>query len=435
MGVRFSLVYPTRHRPAFIRQALRFLEKQEYQNFEVIVSDNYVDSELSCENECRSASIESLKYVRPPHPVSMVENWNYALQFASGDYICYFTDKMFLLPHTLSITSDCILKSQPEIVSWVDNSYTAKNFPDYFGEGVYIEAPTSIPSGTEFCAYDPHEELSKKGLAYVSRNEQDKASYARGKICFGAYSLELCNRIAQKTETLFHDICPDYTSMVLALSLAKSAAEIGTPGIVHINTDFSNGGQVAIHDEFALRFLNDSGNPQEILGELLVPGLYCSPHNIVARDYWMLKKKFGLNFQFDLINWLVYITEDLDIPGRQWSSKEVKEQQHRILHSFIANLPATDQHTYRTRLRSRHQKQEELERTQQRMLVQHARANNRKIIVQNVKRIAKAIIKAIVPQIVIKKLSAWLPAPRATKPSNTVPAPSYYRSHLEEILK
>lgn len=407
MGVRFSLVYPTRHRPAFIKQALRFLEKQKYQNFEVIISDNYLDPALSCENECRNSSLASLKYVHPPEPVDMVGNWNYALQFASGDYICYFTDKMFLLPDILSLANRCIEKSRSEIVNWTDNTYTPKKIPDYFGEGTYNEAANSVPIRADFTACDPREELSKKGRAHVSRNEQDKSSYASGKICFGAYSSELCNRIVSRTGTLFHNVSPDYTSMILGLSMAGSAARLARPGIVHINTDLSNGGQGAIHDELALKFLNDFSNKEEILGNYLVPGLYSSPHNGVSHDYLTLKKKYGLGFEFDRINWLVYITEDLDVEGRQWSTKEVENHQRGILQSFIDNLPKDDQLKYQKRLAER------------------ARTIKRQARPTNLRR----IIKAIVPEIVIKTLIRSL-----SKPQPSTLRPNVFPT-IEDILK
>ena len=354
MSPRFSLVYPTRHRPAFVRQALRFLESQEFSDFEVIVSDNWVNPALSCEKECRSAALTNLKYVHPPQPLGMVENWSYPLQFASGEYICYFTDKMFLLPHTLRSANDCIEKSGVEIVSWTDNSYTPKSFPDYFGEGLYEIAASGARS--EHILYDPREELSKKGRAVVSRNEQDKSSYARGKICFGAYAAPLCERIVKKAGALFHKISPDYTSMILGLSMASSAAEINQPGIVHVNTDLSNGGQSAIHDELALAYLRELGDAEKTSSRFLVPGLYASIHNVVTHDYLALRDDFDLDFEFDRVNWLVYIAEDLNDSQRIWSSKEVEVRQQGLFRNFIEGLSPHERRAYQKRLAEREDK-------------------------------------------------------------------------------
>jgi glycosyltransferase involved in cell wall biosynthesis len=344
--VRFSLIYPTRHRPAFVRQALRFLARQRYQNFEVVVCDNYFDAALSCEAECQNSPLSNIKYVKAPRPLGMAANWNYALRYASGEYVCYFTDKMCLLPDTLSSANSCIETTGAEIVNWVDNSYFPKRFPEYFGEGTYVLGRSSAPMGADFCAYDPQKELSRRGRAEVSRGEQDRSAYVRGKICFGAYRADLCSRIVEKTGALFHEVSPDYTSMILGLCLASSAAELSEPGIVHIETDLSNGALASLRDDLAMKFLIDLGDTARILSELLVPGLYSASHNLVAHDYVTLSRKFGLNFDFDRIAWLVYITEDLDTEGRQWSSLQVQTSQRRLLKDFIEQLPSNDRLRY-----------------------------------------------------------------------------------------
>ena len=41
--MKFSLIYPTFNRPNHIKTALRFLEIQKYEDFEVVVCDNYND--------------------------------------------------------------------------------------------------------------------------------------------------------------------------------------------------------------------------------------------------------------------------------------------------------------------------------------------------------------------------------------------------------
>jgi glycosyltransferase involved in cell wall biosynthesis len=350
--VRFSLVYPTRHRPAFIREALRFAQRQSYREFEVVVCDNYVDPSLSCEEEVRRAGMANVKYVRPPEAMGMVENWNYALRYATGDYICYFTDKMLLLPDTLERAARCIEETGSEIVTWVDGTYHPDRFPDYFGTGTYT---WWADSGHEvgYTRYDPLDELSKKGRAEVARPEQDRSTYSRGKICFGAYRSDLCDRIIRRTGALFHRITPDYSSMILGLSLAGTAAEIDGPGIVHINTDLSNGGQTAVREDVALRFLDEMGDTEAMLANMLVPGLYSAGHNIVAHDYVKLKARFDLPFEFDRVNWLVYITEDLDTDGRVWSSPAVEAQQRGLLREYLEQLSADEYGRYRRKLASR----------------------------------------------------------------------------------
>ena len=339
MSARFSLVYPTRHRPEFIRQALRMLETQRHPNFEMIVCDNYVDAALSCEQICRDSSLENLVYVRPAQPVGMVENWNHALQFATGDYVCYLTDKMFVLPDALGHIERAVdAAGGPEIVSWTSDAFNPTSFADYFGDGTYFVLSAQARSRL-YRPFSPPDELDRRGRAGVSRGEQSPSDYSRGKLVFGAYRRELLQRIVQRYGALFHNISPDYTSMVLGLTEARNAIELGVSCVVSINTDISNGMLSDTNDTAALEFLSSlAGGAESILANMLVPGLYVSLHNWVAHDYLTLQRAFNISFEFNLANWLVYCREDVYRPGRRWSDARVEAEQKGLLAAFVESL-------------------------------------------------------------------------------------------------
>ena len=354
MGVRFSIVYPTRHRPAFVRQALRILEVQKYDDFEVVVSDNYVDPALSSEQICRDSGLANLRYVRPPEPVGMVENWNYALQFATGEYVGYLTDKMFVLPGALENVARAIdAAGSPEIVSWTSDAYNPTSYNDYFGDGVYVPVSPAVRSGL-YRSFSPAAALGLRGGAAVSRGEQSPADYCRGKLVFGAYRRDLVERIVHRYGALFHDINPDYTSMILGLSEAHDAIELGMSCVVSVNTDISNGQLSDTDDAAALRFLDSlGGGAERILPTLLVPGLYVSLHNWVAHDFLTLKTKFNLSFEFDVANWLVYCSEDIHRQGRRWSDPRVETEQKGILAAAFASLDPVVLATVQARIAAR----------------------------------------------------------------------------------
>lgn len=339
MSPRFSLVYPTRHRPEFVRQALRILEAQRHGSFEVIVCDNYLDPGLSCEQVCRDSSLANLSYVRPPRPVGMVENWNHSLPYATGDYVCYLTDKMFVLPDALGRIERAIdAAGAPEIVSWTSDAYNPESYADYFGDGLYF----AVSPGVRWRGYrrfSPAGELDRRGRAEVSRGEQSSADYSRGKLVFGAYRRELVQRIVERYGALFHNINPDYTSMVLGLTEARSAIELAASCVVSVNTDISNGMLSDTDDTAALRFLDSlAGGAQAIAPNLLVPGLYVSLHNWVAHDYLGLRTAFDLSFAFSEVHWLAYIVEDVHRPSRVWSDARVEAEQKGLLAAYLASL-------------------------------------------------------------------------------------------------
>lgn len=340
MATRFSIVYPTRHRPEFIRQALHILEAQGRADFEVIVSDNCVDPSRSCEQICRDSAVPNLRYVRPPEPVGMVENWTHALPYATGDYVCYLTDKMFVLPGALSRVEGAIERAgHPEIVSWVSDAYYPQSFDDYFGGGEYWVATSDERPDVEFWSFSPAGDLDRRGKAEVSRGEQTSSEYCRGKLVFGAYRRELLERILARFGGLFHNINPDYTSMVLGMTEAKSGVEMGTSCVVSVNTDISNGRLTDTSDVAMHGFLDSlAGGIEGILPNLLVPGLYASQHNEVAHDYLTLRNRFGLTFDFDATNWLAYCWEDIHRPSRVWSTPQIEAAQKGLLDNFMTSV-------------------------------------------------------------------------------------------------
>jgi hypothetical protein len=354
MSARFSLVYPTRHRPEFVRQALRILGLQRHRSFEVIVCDNFVDPALSCEQICRDSGLANLHYVRPPDPVGMVDNWNHALAFASGDYVCYLTDKMFFLPRALGRIERAISAAGgPEIVSWTSDAYNPVSNSDHLGAGSYFRMAADLRAG-EYRAFTPAADLNRRGEAAVSRQEQSPADYCRGKLVFGAYHRDLVERIVSRYGALFHNISPDYTSMVLGLTEARDAIEMSESCVVSVNTDISNGMLSDTNDAAALAFLNTlAGGAAAILPQLLVPGVYASLHNWVAHDFLTLRKAFDLGFSFSTTNWIVYASEDLHRPERTWSDPRVEAEQKGLLNEFLRSLEPSAIATVQARLAHR----------------------------------------------------------------------------------
>jgi hypothetical protein len=354
MSARFSLVYPTRDRPEFVRRALRILETQRHDDFEVIVCDNFLDPALSCEQICRESSLANLTYVRPPQPVGMVDNWTHALPSAKGEYVCYLTDKMFVLPDGLGYVEQAIDSAGgPDIVSWNSDAFNPASYDDYFGDGLYFSMSSEARSG-EFEPFSPAHELDRRGSAEVSRTEQGSSDYARGKIVFGAYRRELVQRIVDRYGALFHNISPDYTSMVLGLTEGHDGIHLAMSCVVSVNTDISNGTLSDTNDAAALGFLNSlAGGAEAILPNMLVPGLYASLHNWVAHDLLTLKRAFGLEFGFNATNWLAYCWEDIHRPGRQWSDPGVEAEQKELLRAFLKSLDRSAAAEVRARISTR----------------------------------------------------------------------------------
>jgi hypothetical protein len=203
---------------------------------------------------------------------------------------------------------------------------------------MYLGVSSEVRSGL-YQQFTPADELDRRGRGDVARGEQSASEYCRGKLVFGAYRRELVERIVERYGVLFHSINPDYTSMVLGLTEARDAIELAFSCVVSVNTDISNGMLSDTDDAAALGFLNSlAGGAESILPNLMVPGLYVSLHNWVAHDFLTLKRAFGLTFEFNMANWLVYCSEDVNRTERRWSDAHVEAEQKALLAAFLESL-------------------------------------------------------------------------------------------------
>jgi len=267
--------------------------------------------------------------------------WRYYRAVINDDFE-HYTDKYYKYWQHLIPNSE-IWKIFVPIENNVKNVWTR----DFFGEGNYVENDNHEIINKVAEHYNPQEYLRKKTVTNVWRSEQSRSLYCSGKICFGLYKKELVDNIILKFCKLFYDFSPDYTSMIPAMLIAKSAIELKDAGIVHVNTNISNGGLCAIDDKFALSFHARSTISIKSI-HYLIPGLYVSQHNMVLHDYIYFNNNYSTCIDIDTINWCVAIYEDLISSSRTWSSKKVKDEQFKIYHDHFKSFSTIDKIRFHT---------------------------------------------------------------------------------------
>ncbi len=94
--MKFSVLLPTRNRLELLRYAIESVRRQDYSDWEIVVSDNAsiedVEGYVSALNDPR------MRYVRTAEFVSVTDNWNNALANSSGEYVVMLGDDDCLLP-------------------------------------------------------------------------------------------------------------------------------------------------------------------------------------------------------------------------------------------------------------------------------------------------------------------------------------------------
>jgi len=94
--MRFSVLLPTRNRLDLLTYAIETVRRQDYDDWEIVVSDNASEQDIA--GFIRSLNDPRIKYVRTQAFIPVTDNWNNALMNSSGDYIIMLGD------------DDCLLK-------------------------------------------------------------------------------------------------------------------------------------------------------------------------------------------------------------------------------------------------------------------------------------------------------------------------------------
>ena len=118
---KLSVVIPTRERADTLFYALKTVIEQEYQNLEIIVSDNAsVDNTKEIVSQFSDSRI---KYINTGTRLGMSENWEFALGHVTGEYVMYLGDDDGLLPNSCFDVAQVINKTGCEALVWNKPSY------------------------------------------------------------------------------------------------------------------------------------------------------------------------------------------------------------------------------------------------------------------------------------------------------------------------
>src|SRR5258705_9700603 len=110
----FSIVIPTRNRAHLLRYALQSALNQDFDDYEIIVSDNC--SEDNTAQVVKEAPGDLIRYVRPEKSLSMPDHWNFALDQIRGRYVTYLCDDDALAPTALQRVYEAIEQHKSKLV-------------------------------------------------------------------------------------------------------------------------------------------------------------------------------------------------------------------------------------------------------------------------------------------------------------------------------
>jgi glycosyltransferase involved in cell wall biosynthesis len=106
--MKFSVLLPTRNRLDLLSRAIETVRRQDYENWEIIVSDNFSEEDVA--GYVRSLGDQRIKYFRTESFIPVTDNWNNAIEKCDGDYIIMLGDDDGLMKGYFSTLSELIRK-------------------------------------------------------------------------------------------------------------------------------------------------------------------------------------------------------------------------------------------------------------------------------------------------------------------------------------
>ena len=183
----YSFVVPTRERPDVLKGTIGSILNQTRSNFEVVVMDNA--SSPATKDVVDSFQSPHIRYFRSDERLAMTDNWELALQHATGDYVTVLGDDDGALPDAVEIAEEihkvwpgALLTWRPLIYFWPNTFIEAyRNLVHmHLGSRVEERSARALLKDVYACK-KLYDELPSLYDSFVPRNliERIRAKYGR----------------------------------------------------------------------------------------------------------------------------------------------------------------------------------------------------------------------------------------------------------------
>lgn len=278
----FSVIIPTKNRPELLRDAISSVVLQDFDDYELIVSDNFNDERTKKTVE-EFIKDKHLTYIRTDREMNMPDHWEFATQKAKGLYTMILTDRSFLRQGSLRdiYASISNAEKEVEVCMWDYGNYNEKKkklFSEKERNGVEFKKSKDIIKN-----YNKTIEFTLLPLPHRS-----------------CYRTDIIQKIRQNLGRLCWPICPDGTSALLLLAHSDFVMHIPRPLFFFQGETVSNANQAQFNSKAFISSLNIK-NPYQ-----LVPIKVPITHSVLVNDLLTIKSLVKGNFEDVNIDWVSY---------------------------------------------------------------------------------------------------------------------------------
>lgn len=226
MNIKINVLIPTRERPDTLYYCLKTVANQNYDNLNIIVSDNF--SQDNTMEVVSSIADSRIKYINTGKRISMSHNWEFALNHVSEGWVTFLGDDDGILPGGIARVAKIIKETGVKAVT--------SKWGFYFWPGsTELENQLTIPLTTGYETRRSDEWFSK--LMRGEANYLDLPYIYTG----GFADISVVNAARNKDGEFFCSMIPDVYSAIALASTVDRYAMINEPVTVMGVSSHSNG--------------------------------------------------------------------------------------------------------------------------------------------------------------------------------------------------
>jgi glycosyltransferase involved in cell wall biosynthesis len=228
----FTVIIPCKNRASYLHHTLRTCMMQNYENLEVLVSDDASTDNTREVVEDASRLDSRIRYIKPSSGTGMSHNFEYALQQVKPGFVMALGGDDGLLPDGIKGMRDTLLDTSMDLLSWSAPRYVYPNVNGANGQlSIRCFRGTKIVDSKQFLS------RQAKKLHYISDFESPMF-YVKGVV-----STKLVDRVRKRSEkgNFYSCSTPDgYSGIVLAGEVSHYAFS-GKPFSIYGSSPDSQG--------------------------------------------------------------------------------------------------------------------------------------------------------------------------------------------------
>ena len=225
----FTVVIPTRERSDTLEHALHTCVIQDYDDLEILVSDNF--SQDRTREVVESYKDSRIRYINTGKRLSMSDNFEYALSYVNPrGYVIYLGDDDGLLPNAIHDINALLLKTRAQVLRWDVASYFWPKLESVLANRLNIPSIKSKISTHESAT------TIEKVLSFEVPYQSLPVMYM-----YSAIAYDIIDKIKSLSGRFYHSMTPDVYSGFAIAGSVNSFVYSTRPYVIGGASHHSNG--------------------------------------------------------------------------------------------------------------------------------------------------------------------------------------------------